>query len=249
MRRTAGLLIATITLALVAATSVAPVSSAQEPEPGYAPAVATFRGNYDGYSKPEVVGPVRLDAGLVVVHARHGGNANFVVSIVTQDPGKAPEDSYENRYLLINSIGRYDGAAAEMLRTDGEYYLLVSAGGAYEFRIEQPRPDNVTPVEEHTFSGEHQQVTPVFTLEAGTHTLRGTSDGTGNFFVWLYEVDDLGGAAIDGDYAGRLIVVTNGPANEAVTITLGQTGHFLVHVYASSIQMPTSKANWTVAIE
>jgi hypothetical protein len=206
-------------------------------------------GSYSGFSTPLVLGPVSLRAGLVVVRARHGGNANFVVSIATQDPGKAPEDSYDNRYLLINSIGRYDGAAAEMLRTDGDYYLLVAAGGAYDFRIEQPLPENLTPVDQREFSGEHQQVTPVFRLDAGTHTIRATSDGTGNFHVWLYQVDDLGGAAIDGDYAGRLINVTTGPADESVTVTLRRPGLFLFHVYASSIQTPTSGANWTIRIE
>lgn len=249
MRRSAIFTILTMAILAVAAGPDAAISRAQTPEPGYAPTIATFRGSYNGYSTPLVVGPVSLRAGVVVVRARHGGNANFVVSMVTQDPGKAPENSYDNRYLLINSIGRFDGAAAEVLKTDGDYYLLVSAGGAYEFRVEQPLPENITPVEQREFSGEHQQVTPVFALEAGTNTLRATSDGTGNFFVWLYEVDDLGGAAINGDYAGRLIAVTNGPADESVTVTLRHGGLYLIHVYASSIQTPTSAANWTVRVQ
>lgn len=232
---------------VVAAAPNAKTSHAQEP--GRAPVVWTDDGEYVGFSTPLVLGPVSLSAGLVVVHARHGGNANFSVSLVTADPGKAPEDSYDNRYLLINSIGRYNGAAAELLRKSGEYYLLVGAAGRYDFRVEQPTSDNVTPVTTRQFSGEHQQVTPVFRLEAGTHTLSAGSDGTGNLHVWLYLVDDLGGAAINGDYAGRLIAVTSGPAEEAVTFTTRRPGLYLVHVYASSIQTPTSGASWSIRVE
>lgn len=247
MRRITLGVIATLATLILGGVLGGQAAAAQDP--GQAPTIASFRGSYTGFSTPLVLGPVPLRAGLAVVRARHGGNANFVVWAVTQDAGKTPEDSYDNRYLLINSIGRFDGAAAEMLRLDGDYYLLVSAAGAYDFRIEQPVPDNVTPVTTRQFSGEHQQVTPVFRLEAGTHTLRASSDGSGNFFVWLYQVDDLGGAAINGDYAGRLIAVTNGPAEEAVTLTLRRAGLYLIHVYASSIETPTSAAGWSVRFE
>lgn len=247
MRRiTLGVLAVLATL-LLGGSLLEGTASAQEP--GQAPTIASFRGSYTGFSTPLVLGPVPLHAGVVVLRARHGGNANFVVSMATQDEGKTPEDSYGNRYLLINSIGRFEGAAAEMLRQDGDYYILVSAGGAYEFQVEQPVPADVTPVSAREFSGEHQQVTPVFRLEAGTHTLHASSDGTGNFFVWLYQVDDLGGAAINGDYAGRLIAVTNGPAAETATVTLRRGGLYLIHVYASSIETPTSAAGWSIRIE
>jgi hypothetical protein len=221
----------------------------QEPEPGEAPTLATFRGSYNGWSTPKVEGPVSLQAGLVVVRARHSGNANFGLTLVTADPGKAPEDSYENRYLMINAIGRYDGAAAALLTEAGDYYLLIGAGGAYEFTLEQPVPDNVTPVEEHSFDGVGQQVTRVFALEAGTYTVRGTSNGDGNFRVWLYEVDDLGGGAVQGNVFGRLFDVTSGPANETATVTLRRDGLYLFYVEAWKIEGPQDAADWTLGVE
>lgn len=249
MRSTRLIAVAAV-VALVAFGTRSQGARAQAPEPGRSPTIATFRGSHNSFSTAKVEGPVFLHAGVVVLHARHGGNSNFSAYLVTADPGKAPEDSYDNRYLLINSIGRFDGAAAEALRQDGEYYILIGAGGSYEFRVEQPLPDNVAaPLDQRSFSGEHQQVTPVFRLPAGTHTVHATSDGTSNFQVWLYQIDDLGGGAIDGDYAGRLLNVGNGPADEAVKVTLRRPGLFLVHAFASSLQTPYTNANWTVRIE
>jgi hypothetical protein len=243
------LLVISMIAALAMSLWVAGPAHAQEPEPGEAPVLATFRGSYNGWSTSKVEGPVSLQAGLVVVRARHGGNSNFGLTLVTADPGKAPEDSYENRYLMINAIGRYDGAAATLLTEAGDYYLLIGAAGAYEFTLEQPVPDNVTPVDERSFDGAGQQVTPVFALEAGTYTVRGTSNGDGNFRVWLYEVDDLGGGAIQGDVFGRLIDVTSGPADEAVTVTLRRDGLYLLYVEAWKIEGPLDPADWTLAVQ
>ncbi|MGD9892354.1 MAG: hypothetical protein AB7R89_15360 [Dehalococcoidia bacterium] len=243
------LLVISMIAAVATSMWMAGPALAQEPEPGEAPALATFRGSYDGWSTSKVEGPVSLEAGLVVVRARHGGNANFGLTLVTADPGKAPEDSYENRYLMINAIGRYDGAAAALLTVPGDYYLLIGAGGTYEFTLEQPVPDNVTPVDERSFEGAGQQVTPVFALEAGTYTVRGTSNGDGNFRVWMYEVDDLGGGAVDGNVFGRLFDVTSGPANESATVTLRRDGLYLFYVEAWKIEGPQDAADWTMQVE
>ncbi|HEX5166145.1 MAG TPA: hypothetical protein VFV93_12165 [Thermomicrobiales bacterium] len=242
-----------LAISMLAAVALGMLASgpahAQEPEPGRAPTLATFRGSYNGWSTPKVEGPVRLHAGLVVVRARHGGNANFGLTLVTADPGKAPEDSYENRYLMINAIGRYDGAAAELLTEDGDYYLLIGAGGAYEFTIEQPMPSNVTPVDKRAFDGAGQQVTSVFALDAGTYSINGTSNGDGNFRVWMYEVDDLGGGAVEGNVFGRMFDVTSGPANESATVTLRRKGLYLFYVEAWKIAGPQGAADWTVRVD
>jgi len=235
------------------------IGEVQAQEPGVAPTVATFRGSHNSFSTAEVVGPVPLHAGLVVLRARHGGTSNFSASLVTADPGKAPEDSYDNRYLMINEIGRYNGASATLLAEDGEYYILVGAGGTYEFQIEQPLSDNVTPVDQRRFEGNGQQVTPVFALPPGTYTLRGTSDGDLNFRAWLYQVDDLGGAAVSSNYDGRIIDITNGPADESATFTVPtertptgeiRNGLYLVAVYAGTLtpQGGQQGANWTIEI-
>lgn len=246
MRRLIASLLALGIVTILATGSGAAVGHAQDTG---APAVASFRGSYNGFSKPEVLGPFPLHGGLVVVRARHGGTANFVVSLVTQDPGKTPEDSYENRYLLINSIGRYDGASAVLAKQDGDYYLLLSAGGTYDLRVEQPMPDNVTPVTTREFSGQHDQVTPVFALPAGTHRITATSTGNLNLILRMYQVDDLGGAAVSTEYDGRLINYPNvdapaGPYNTTVTVDLPKDGLYLFHIYTTP-----QDARWTLRVE
>jgi len=171
--------------------------------------VATFRGSYNGFSTPEVLGPFPLHAGLTVIRSRHNGTANFVVSLVTAEPGKTPQDSYANRYLVSDGIGRFDGGGAVIVREDGEYYLLLAAGGAYEITVEQPSPSTVTAVNERSFSGSGQQVTPVFRLAAGTVTIDAQTDQE-FLTVWLYLIDDLGGAAVGPGYDGRIIDTTRG---------------------------------------
>src|SRR5579885_3208179 len=67
-------------------------------------------------------GPVSLHAGLTIVRGRSNGSGNFTVSLVTQDPGATVTNSYNNRHLLIDSVGTYNGAAAVLLPQDGSYF-------------------------------------------------------------------------------------------------------------------------------
>ncbi len=148
-------------LMAVAASAIghAPAVHAQASPTAPAP-LATFRGSYDGFSTPLALGPFHLNAGVTVLRARHNGQANFVVSLRMPDPGVDPQVYTLNTYLMVDAIGRFDGGAVQMVPQEGDYYLLLSANGAYDLSVEQPSPTTVSPVIQNTFSGRGQQVTP-----------------------------------------------------------------------------------------
>ena len=63
-----------------------------------------------------------LDAGLTIFHMTHNGSSNFAIWLL---------DSGGNRIeLLVNEIGRFDGAKAVGLNRSGSYLLDVSATDA-----------------------------------------------------------------------------------------------------------------------
>jgi hypothetical protein len=233
------------TLGIALALGATLVTSTSDPQPAAAqtPAVATFRGSFNGWNPPQVLGPVHLRAGLLVLHARHGGTANVAVVVVLPEPGKSPEDSCCSNYHMINAIGRYDGATAEILAEEGDYYLLLSASGAYELILEQPLPGTVTPVAQRMFTGQYQQVTPVIELPAGPVRISATSPGDGGFALWMYRLDDLGGAAVANTYDGRLIDVY-GSYDDTITVDLPRAGLYFFRVSAAP-----EDARWTVRIE
>lgn len=204
--------------------------------------VASFRGSYDGFSTPRVLGPFRLRAGLVVVRARHNGTKNLVISLRLPDPGAAPEDFSFNSYLMVDAIGRYDGSAADVARADGDYYLLIAAGGAYDISVQQPSPSTVALADQTTFAGRGQQVTAGIPLAAGRYTFTARTDNSA-FFVALYTIDDLGGGPATTDYAARIIDTTRGTGT-SVTLDL-PAGLYLLAVDAEG----TGSGNWSIAIE
>src|SRR5689334_12619195 len=91
-----------------------------------APSAQQLRGSQVG-----ILGPVRLRAGLVVLHARSNGAENFAVDLITQDPDspvpvtKDPT-AFGDFYEMIDATGRYDGARTTILKTDNDYYANVS---------------------------------------------------------------------------------------------------------------------------
>jgi len=109
----------------------------------------------------------------------------------------------------------------------------------------------VTPVEGRRFEGENQGVTPVFALPAGTYTLHLTSGADVGLWGWLYQVDDLGGAAVFADdYDGRFFVSSApGPYDQTVTLTLRRPGLFLAKVDATSLGSTRAPDTWTLTIE
>ncbi len=136
---------------LIGAGAQTPTARAQDP--GQAPIVAMLRGSSDGRGA-EVLGPVALRAGLVVLRARHGGSHVFFVDLATAQPGQSPLTDYDFSRNLVNAAAPYDGATATLLPQDGDYFVIVSATGTFALSLEQPTPENVTPVETRTFSGE-----------------------------------------------------------------------------------------------
>ena len=104
---------------------------------------------------------------------------------------------------MIDATGRYDGARTAILKTDDDYYINVSmVSGPFELTFEQPTPNAVQPVHLTDLSGKGQQVTPYFTLAAGSHTITATSKNSA-LRVWLYALDDLGGHALGSDDGRR----------------------------------------------
>lgn len=235
--------------AVAPSTTPAPAAS-QTPDPTATAraAVPVFRGSYTGWSVPLYLGPFPLRAGVTVVRARHNGNSNFAVSLFTPKLGAPPPGPGFSQFdwtdLLINSAGAYSGAAATLVPKDGDYYLSVGAAGAYEFRVEQPTPETAAPVSHYQFAGGHQQVTEPVYLSAGPARIRATSTGNLNLIVWMYRLDDLGGAAVSKEYDGRLINVSGGPHDLSVTTELFHDGLYLFHVYAAP-----DNARWTLQIE
>jgi hypothetical protein len=214
----------------------------------------TFRG-----TGPGTPGPTPLHAGLVIVRARFNGTANFVVSLVTQDPGATVQNSYNNRYLLIDAIGAYNGAAATLLTQNGSYYVEVSqANGPYQITVEQPAPSSVQPTTQTSFTGKGQQVTSPFTLPPGTYTVTASADSSA-LRVRLYSIDDLGGQAIvspdTGYYGDELIDTTIPPGLLSVTVDIPAAGTnpdgtlipgtFLFYMNPEG----TGAGTWSVAIQ
>lgn len=216
---------------------------AQAPGPG-----VVLRGGRAG-----VLGPVRLHAGLVVVRARSNGTQNFAVDLKTQDRSKplsVAQDpgAFRDYYALINTVGRVDGAAAAFLAVDDDYYVDVTlASGPFELVIEQPEPAKVNPVAQADFAGKGQQVTPYFTLSAGTYTVTAQTDSYG-LRAWLYALDDLGGAPVASDLTGyygtRLLDTTIPPGYTSVPITVPTDGVYVLYV---DPQAPGS-LEWTIAV-
>src|SRR6266540_192940 len=113
-------------IALALGAGIVTSISGPRPAAAQAPVVATFRGSYIGWNPPQVLGPVHLRAGLLVLRARHNGTANVAVVVVLPEPGKSPEESCCSNYHMINAIGRYDGATADIIAEEGDYYVLLS---------------------------------------------------------------------------------------------------------------------------
>jgi hypothetical protein len=191
--------------------------------------VASFRGYANGAVQ---LGPVELETGLVVLRARHPGGGNFIVELILPKPGVDISQGYDMAATLINEIGQYNGGAATSLRKGGAYLLRVDARSSYEITVEQPSRAPAATAGQRTFSGQGQQVTPIFTLPGGRITVRMTHEGKGSFQVWLYDLEG-------GDVGGRLASAIGAAAQTAVIEVLD--GPHLFHVKADG--------DWTIAIE
>lgn len=214
-----------------------------------APAAQQLRGSHEG-----VLGPVHLHAGLLVLHARSNGSENFAVDVLTQDPDSSvpvtkDPTAFRDFYEMIDATGHYDGARTAILKSDDDYYVNVSmVSGPFELTFEQPTPDSVQAVHQTEFRGRGQQITPYFTLSAGSHTVTATSRASA-LRVWLYALDDLGGHALGSDEAGydddELIDTTIATDMSSVTIDAPSDG-----IYVFSMDPDgAGPFDWTVSIQ
>jgi hypothetical protein len=213
-----------------------------------APAAQQLHGGHEG-----VLGPIRLHAGLLVMHARSNGSENFAVDLLTQDPDSPVPVTQDPTafgvfYEMIDATGRYDGARTAILKADDDYYVNVSmVSGPFELTFEQPTPETVQPVHDTEFRGKGQQVTPYFTLAAGAHTVTATSRNSA-LRVWLYALDDLGGHALGSDEAGydedELIDTTITENMTSVTIDAPLDGIYLLSMNPDG----AGPREWTVSV-
>lgn len=226
---------------------------------GNAPAVVRAQANSFQGSAKGTQGPVSLHAGLAIVRGRSNGTGNFTVSLVTQDPGATLPNSFSNRYLMVDSIGAYNGAAAALLTQDGSYFFDVTqASGPYQLSVEQPSPGTVQPVNQTSFSGKGQQVTSAFTLQPGTYTVTAQNDST-TLRIRMYFIDDLGGGAVvspdTGYYGDELIDSTIPPGLMSVSVTvtspgIDRNGNPLPGVYVFYVNPEgTGPGNWKVSVQ
>ncbi|HTE87313.1 MAG TPA: hypothetical protein VK821_21600 [Dehalococcoidia bacterium] len=208
-------------------------------------------------SRKGVVGCVQLHAGVVIAHTRYNGSGVFFADLQTQDPTAAKPlsqdpSAYKNSYQLFNSSGRVGGAAALMVPSDNTYYLVIDASGPYEFNFEQPTPETVSPVNQTSFTGKAQDVSPYFQLPAGPMSVTIQADSTALQF-WLYGVDDLGGgpipAATDANSSdGRLVSAgpEGPPISRTINVVIPTDGIYFFYAIAYG---SAGSFSWTASVQ
>lgn len=210
--------------------------------------------SFKGTAGNSIQGPVTLNAGLAVLRAQHTGASNFGVTLFLAAPTIPGEtlqqivdnDDYAESSLVYDEIGPLKGGAAALVGTPGDHYMAINSSGAFQISVEQPLPENVTPVQQTTFSGKGKDVTPYFTLPAGVSSLSVQTSGS-NFRSWLYHLDDLGGEFVPGGVNGsdgRFFDFTFPGNQSSYPVTLPDAGPYLLT--ADNIQ-PTD--TWTFTFQ
>ena len=113
----------------------------------------------------------RLEAGLSIFRMTHQGNANWAPKLLDGE-GNLVE-------LLANEIGKFDGAKAVKVGA-GEYVIDVTANGAWEIIVEQPRPIEAPPLPA-SLSGSGQTVSVFFFAKRGLARFQMSHSGDGNW--------------------------------------------------------------------
>jgi hypothetical protein len=208
-------------------------------------------------SKKGVVGCVQLHAGVVIAHTRYNGSDVFFADLQTQDPNAAKPlsqdpSAYKNSYQLFNTSGRVNGAAVLMVPSDNTYYLVITASGPYEFTFEQPTPETVSSVNQTSFTGKAQDITPYFHLPAGPMTVNVQADSTALQF-WLYGVDDLGGGAVPAatdpnTSDGRLVSAgpEGPPISRSINVVIPADGVYFFYAIAYG---SAGSFSWTASVQ
>ena len=211
------------------------------------PGAPSFR----GASGKSVVGPVTLNAGVTVLRAQHNGTGNFVVNLAIPNAGYAPQDAFDQAQttddsLVYDIIGGYKGGAAALAAQSADYYLAVTASGAWQIAVEQPLPENVTPAQQTSYSLKGQDVTPYFTLPDGIAQITLDAPQGAPLQGYLYHLDDLGGSAVQagyGSYDGRIFDFSLPDNPNSYPISLPDAGPYVFYV-TNDIE---NKSAWTVS--
>jgi PKD repeat protein len=143
--------------------------SVPEPDP------ITFSGSGD-----QATDFFTTDFRLLEVHLSHDGQSNFIVWLIDEEGNK--EENFANK------IGSYEASRYFNPKPGEKYLLEVQADGAWEIRIEQPRPDRGAPMPVN-LSGVGDTAYKFLSYEEGLARFDMTFSGEWNFIVWLYSKD------------------------------------------------------------
>ncbi len=194
--------------------------------------------SFRGAAGKSVVGPVTLNAGVTVLRAQHNGTGNFIVNLAVPNAGFSPQDAFDmaqtmDNSLVYNIIGSYKGASVALAALDAAYYVAVDASAAWQIAVEQPLPENVSPVQQTSFSSKGQDSTPYFTLPDGISQISLQAPPNSSLVGYLYHLDDLGGEAVQAGYMGsqESIFDFTLPDNpNSYPISLPDSGPYLFYV-------------------
>lgn len=149
--------------------------------PTPSPVPIEFRGTGDDLSAV-----FDLNEGLLTFSAQHGGSANFIVSILSD------EGSSE---LGVNTIGRYSGAGVHLVASEsflglkpGKHRLQINADGPWNIELTQPNWNGgqLPPFE---WNGDGDNVIGPILLRSGVSAASFSHVGSGNFMVQLMKSD------------------------------------------------------------
>lgn len=164
-----------------------------------------------------------LENGLSIFKMTHSGTSNFSITLMDSD-GQRVE-------LLVNEIGKFDGAKAVGIAKKGEYVLDISANGKWTVKIEQPRPTTAD-TKPRTFTGVGQQVSPFVQLNKGLATFKLKHTGKSNFSVLL--MDKKGNRE-------ELLVNEIGDFDGSKAVGISKSGLYLLDISADG--------EWSIIIE
>lgn len=147
-------------------------------------------------SGDDVVSGIEVGDGIYRVHFTNSGSRNFIVKAY---------DASNDRDLLVNEIGNYDGYV--LILGESPYSLEIQSSGQWTYEIER-----LTQIAETSFSGHGDYVTGICPATSGTWEF--THDGSSNFIVHVYTNNgrDLLVNEI-GTYSGKKVVTVPSTSN------------------------------------
>lgn len=162
-----------------------------------------------------------IEGGLTIFRMKHSGSGNFAPTLLTSQG--------EQTELLANEIGRFEGAKGVGVPS-GDYVLDVTASGAWEIGVEQPRP-TAAPGLPQTFTGADQGVSGFFAAERGLVRFEMDHQGDGNWAPILLNAD---GERIE------LLANEIGKFQGSKAVRIPRTGIYILDV--------TANGNWSIVV-